>query len=162
MIAKALSHEPQISSWMSPPPCGCAIARRHVGASTRAARERCHRHSDDALYRRSGEDGRPDRVIHKGELILVEDKRTLMQKLGKSSSRFFSDPPERASPGTGLKHLELSADGASLIYTFDTQSEQTGSWIFFENSASTESTLRIPNTQSSLQDIFVNLVEGES
>src|SRR3546814_1581794 len=64
-------------------------------------------------------------VIHKGELVLVEDKATLMRKLGKRQLALSLQEPLPAIPAALADlPLELSADGATLTYTFDVQQEE--------------------------------------
>jgi ABC-2 type transport system ATP-binding protein len=99
-------------------------------------------------------------VISKGEIILVEDKAELMHKLGKKqltlqlNQKLDAIPPACASYG-----LTLSADGDELIYTYDTQGERTGITTLLK--ALNEAGIRfrdLSTTQSSLEDIFVDLV----
>jgi ABC-2 type transport system ATP-binding protein len=103
-------------------------------------------------------------VINKGELILVEEKRRLMQKLGKKQltlqlqTRLEALPPELSS-----QHLELSADGTQLLYTFDTQSDQTGIAGLLKRLGEHGIDFKdLHTTESSLEEIFVNLVRARS
>jgi ABC-2 type transport system ATP-binding protein len=66
-------------------------------------------------------------VINKGELILVEDKTVLMRKLGKKQLSLQLQTPLQSIPAAlaGLP-LELAKEGHTLVYTFDTQTEDTG------------------------------------
>ena len=103
-------------------------------------------------------------VISKGELILVEEKRALMQKLGKKQlvlhlqEKLTAIPPQLATHG-----LTLSADGADLIYSYDSQSERTGIATLLPELAQAGITFKdLQTNQSSLEDIFVDLVRGRS
>ena len=99
-------------------------------------------------------------VINKGEIILVEDKATLIRKLGKKQltlelhKRLDAVPAELAS-----HHLALAADGAELIYTYDTQAERTGITALLKDLNLAGIRFKdLHTTQSSLEDIFVDLV----
>lgn len=99
-------------------------------------------------------------VINHGRLILVEDKATLMRKLGRKQltlqlqSPLAPIPPELA----GLP-IELSEDGLTLVYTFDTQGEHTGIAGLLRQLSAHGIDFRDLNTsESSLEEIFVSLV----
>jgi ABC-2 type transport system ATP-binding protein len=67
-------------------------------------------------------------VINRGEIILIEDKHVLMRKLGrKQLTLHLQNPLQQIPAALAGRQLELSADGADLIYSFDAQSESTGS-----------------------------------
>jgi ABC-2 type transport system ATP-binding protein len=100
-------------------------------------------------------------VISKGELILVEEKRELMRKLGKKQltlqlqQKLDNMPPALAGNG----QLALSPEGTELTYTYDTQAERTG--ITRLLAALNDAGIRfrdLQTTQSSLEEIFVGLV----
>jgi ABC-2 type transport system ATP-binding protein len=99
-------------------------------------------------------------VISKGELVLVEDKATLMRKLGKKQltlqlhGRLDSVPAELAQ-----HRLVLAAGGSELVYTYDTQGERTGITALLADLGRAGIRFRdLSTTQSSLEDIFVDLV----
>jgi ABC-2 type transport system ATP-binding protein len=101
-------------------------------------------------------------VINRGELILVEDKAVLMRKLGKKQLTLHLQEPLAAVPaGLDGYQLELAADGADLVYTFDAQAESTGIAELLK--ALTERGIDFKDLrteESSLEDIFVSLVRG--
>ena len=101
-------------------------------------------------------------VISKGELILVEEKAALMRKLGKKQLTLQLQEPMAAIPAdlAGYK-LELGAEGTELIYTFDTQAEQTGiAELLRELSKRGVDFKDLQTDQSSLEEIFVSLVRS--
>ena len=101
-------------------------------------------------------------VIHKGEIILVEDKAELMRKLGKKQlalhlhRKLDAVPPELAA-----HRLELKSDGSELIYSYDTQGERTGITLLQDLNRAGIGFRDLHTTQSSLEDIFVDLVRQE-
>lgn len=101
-------------------------------------------------------------VINRGELVLVEDKHTLMRKLGKKQLTLSLQAPLQAIPAAlGDLPLELSADGNSLVYTFDTQAEQTGIGALLRRLNEQGIDFKdLHSSESSLEEIFVNLVHG--
>jgi ABC-2 type transport system ATP-binding protein len=99
-------------------------------------------------------------VIDKGELILVEDKAELMNKLGRKQLTLQLQSPLECVP-TALSGypLELSADGNQLVYTFDAQGEHTGIDVLLRRLGESGIDFKdLKTSQSSLEDIFVNLV----
>src|SRR5690606_6141810 len=99
-------------------------------------------------------------VINKGELILVEEKATLMRQLGRKRltlqlhGSLDAVPPELAA-----HRLTLAADGRELVYTYDTQAERTGITTLLADVRRAGIRFRdLRTTQSSLEDIFVDLV----
>ena len=101
-------------------------------------------------------------VINRGELVLVEDKHTLMRKLGKKQLSLSLQAPLQVIPAPLADlPLELSADGTSLIYTFDTQAEQTGIGALLRRLNEQGIDFKdLHSSESSLEEIFVNLVHG--
>ena len=99
-------------------------------------------------------------VINKGEIVLVEDKATLMRKLGKKQLILELHKPLDAVPTALADHrLRLAADGAELIYTYDTQGERTGITALLKDLSLAGIRFKdLHTTQSSLEDIFVDLV----
>jgi ABC-2 type transport system ATP-binding protein len=99
-------------------------------------------------------------VMHKGEIILVEDKAELMSKLGKKQLTLHLHKRLDALPDTlGAHRLTLAADGSEIIYTYDTQGERTGITALLKDLNLAGIRFRdLHTTQSSLEDIFVDLV----
>ncbi len=163
MIAKALSHEPQIL-FLDEPTAGVDVElRRDMWAMVQELRQSGVTIILTTHYIEEAEE-MADRigVINKGELILVEDKRTLIEKLGKKQLTVQLQNPLNEIPEALHGYpLELTDDGNALVFTFDTQTETTG----------IGNLLRILNqhgidfkdlhsSQSSLEEIFVNLVKN--
>jgi ABC-2 type transport system ATP-binding protein len=103
-------------------------------------------------------------VISKGEIILVEDKALLMRKLGKKQlTLHLQNPLTAVPPPLAAYRLELSASGTQLVYTFDDQAEQTGIADLLRDLGGQGIDFKdLQTTQSSLEDIFVNLVRGRA
>jgi ABC-2 type transport system ATP-binding protein len=102
-------------------------------------------------------------VINKGELILVEDKRTLMRKLGRKQLTLHLQTPLTEIPSAlAGRNLELAADGADLIYSFDTQSESTGIATLLRQLGEHGIDFKDLRTEeTSLEEIFVSLVRSK-
>ena len=103
-------------------------------------------------------------VISKGEIILVEDKDVLMQKLGKKQMTIILDEPITELPGSlAAYNLEVASDGQEVIYTYDTHAEYTGiTSLLAELNRNGITFHDLHTTQSSLEDIFVGLVSNNS
>jgi ABC-2 type transport system ATP-binding protein len=101
-------------------------------------------------------------VISQGEIILVEDKAVLMQKLGKKQLKLHLQNPLTAIPAELAGHpLELSADGSELTYTFDAQGEKTGiAGLLRRLNEHGIDFKDLQSSESSLEDIFVSLVRA--
>src|SRR5690606_3022145 len=101
-------------------------------------------------------------VIDKGRLVLVEDKRVLMKKLGKKQLFVqLQSPLRELPPSLQQERVELSADGTELVFTFDSQSEHTGMVGRFRKLDQHGIEFRDLRTQeTSLEEIFVSLVKG--
>ena len=99
-------------------------------------------------------------VINKGDLILVEDKHVLMRKLGKKQLTLtLQQPMQSIPPGLAGLPLELSADGLTLVYTFDTQSDETGIASLLRRLGEQGIDFKdLQSSESSLEEIFVSLV----
>jgi ABC-2 type transport system ATP-binding protein len=165
MIAKALSHEPTIL-FLDEPTAGVDVElRRDMWAMVRGLRERGVTIILTTHYIEEAEE-MADRigVISKGELILVEDKDQLMRKLGKKQLTLQLQTPLTAvPPGLAEYALELSADGNELVYTFDTQATQTGIAGLLRGLADQGIDFKdLHSSESSLEDIFVNLVRSRA
>ncbi|MEX2452206.1 MAG: ABC transporter ATP-binding protein [Rhodospirillales bacterium] len=161
MIAKALSHEPDIL-FLDEPTAGVDVElRKDMWHLVHALRDSGVTIILTTHYIEEAEEI-ADRVgvINNGELIVVEDKAALMNKLGKKQLTLDLHQPLSSIPGElGAFRLELAADGAQLIYTYDTHAERTGITALL--GALNESGIKfkdLQTTQSSLEDIFVNLV----
>src|SRR6202044_1969817 len=128
MIAKALSHEPQILFLDEPTAGGDVELRRDMWELVRGLRQRGVTIILTTHYIEEAEE-MADRVgvINKGTLMLVEDKKELMKKLGKKQLTLHLATPLRQVPGElDAFHLTLAADGKELTYTYDTKGERTG------------------------------------
>ena len=161
MIAKALSHEPEIL-FLDEPTAGVDVElRRDMWALVRGLRERGVTIILTTHYIEEAEE-MADRigVIHKGELIVVEDKAALMAKLGKKQLTLHLQAPLAAIPGALAGYgLELSNDGAELTYTFDAQHEETGIASLMRRLNEMGVDFKdLRTSESSLEDIFVSLV----
>ena len=163
MIAKALSHEPAIL-FLDEPSAGVDVElRRDMWQMVRNLRESGVTIILTTHYIEEAEE-MADRigVISKGEIILVEDKAALMQKLGKKQLHLQLQNPLAAIPAefAGLS-LELSADGNELVYTFDAQSEKTGiAGLLRRLNEHGIDFKDLQSSESSLEEIFVNLVKS--
>ncbi|SOD99558.1 ABC transporter ATP-binding protein [Caenispirillum bisanense] len=164
MIAKALSHEPTIL-FLDEPTAGVDVElRRDMWAMVRGLRERGVTIVLTTHYIEEAEE-MADRigVIRKGEIILVEEKTALMQKLGQSQLILQLHPPVTALPEelAGLP-LVLSDDGYELVYTFDSQADRTGIAGLLRRLGDLGIGYRdLQTRQSSLEDIFVTLVRSQ-
>ncbi|MBA0901773.1 MAG: ABC transporter ATP-binding protein [Candidatus Nitrotoga sp.] len=161
MIAKALSHEPQIL-FLDEPSAGVDVELRHdMWEMVRGLRTSGVTIILTTHYIEEAEE-MADRIgiIHKGEIILVEDKAKLMDKLGKRQlTLHLQSPLERIPADLTQYPLELSAGGSQLIYTFSTRGEQTEISDLFQRLAQHGIGFKdLESSQSSLEDIFVNLV----
>ena len=161
MIAKALSHEPQIL-FLDEPTAGVDVElRRDMWAMVRALRATgvtiiLTTHYIDEAEEMADRIG----VINKGELILVEDKAELMNKLGRKQLTLqLQNRLENIPPALSGYPLELSADGQQLVYTFDAQHEHTGIGVLLRQLGEAGIDFKdLRTSQSSLEDIFVSLV----
>ncbi|RPH97333.1 MAG: ABC transporter ATP-binding protein [Lysobacterales bacterium] len=165
MIAKALAHEPQIL-FLDEPTAGVDVElRRDMWAMVRRLRESGVTIILTTHYIEEAEE-MADRigVIHKGEIVVVEDKAVLMKKLGKKQlTLHLQNPLSVIPPGLADYPLELSADGAQLVYTFDTQGDRTGIAGLLRRLSEHAIDFRDLNTsESSLEEIFVNLVRSRA
>jgi ABC-2 type transport system ATP-binding protein len=163
MIAKALSHEPTIL-FLDEPTAGVDVElRRDMWNMVRDLRESGVTIVLTTHYIEEAEE-MADRigVISKGEIILVEDKNVLMKKLGKKQLILHLQSPLAAlPPELRSEHLQLSADGTELVYTFDTQREETGIAELLRRLDEHGIDFKdLQTSQSSLEEIFVSLVRG--
>ena len=163
MIAKALSHEPQIL-FLDEPSAGVDVElRRDMWEMVRGLRESGVTIILTTHYIEEAEE-MADRigVISNGELIIVEEKAALMRKLGKKQLTLHLQEPLKAVPaGLGQYALSLENGGADLVYSFDGQAADTGiAELLRELSKKGVDFKDLQTQQSSLEEIFVNLVRG--
>jgi ABC-2 type transport system ATP-binding protein len=164
LIAKALSHEPQIL-FLDEPTAGVDVElRKDMWAVVRSLRASGVTIILTTHYIEEAEE-MADRigVINKGEIILVEGKAELMRKLGRKQlmlhlhGRLAAIPSELAA-----HHLTLASSGTELVYTYDTQGERTGVTALLDDLHRAGIRFKdLHTTQSSLEDIFVDLVRQE-
>lgn len=165
MIAKALVHEPDIL-FLDEPTAGVDVElRRDMWKLIRHLRETGVTIILTTHYIEEAEE-MADRigVIHKGELIVVEDKATLLRKLGKKQLVLTLQAPIGQIPAELKNHdLAVEADGKVLRYTYDVKSEGTGIATLLTDLHAAGIRLSDLNTdQSSLEEIFVQLVKDSS
>jgi ABC-2 type transport system ATP-binding protein len=163
MIAKALSHEPEIL-FLDEPTAGVDVElRRDMWEMVRSLRESGVTIILTTHYIEEAEE-MADRigVINKGELILVEEKRELMRKLGRKQLTLHLQTPLQAiPPQLAGRNLELSADGSDLVYTFDAQHEHTGIASLLRQLNDLGIGFKdLRTSESSLEEIFVSLVRS--
>ncbi len=165
MIAKALSHEPQIL-FLDEPTAGVDVElRQDMWQLVRALRASGVTIILTTHYIEEAEE-MADRVgvINKGEIILVEDKAELMRKLGKKQLTLHLHRKLVVVPEELAAHrLTLADGGGELIYSYDTQGERTGITALLKDLNAAGIRFRdLHTTQSSLEDIFVGLVRQKS
>ena len=161
MIAKALSHDPQVL-FLDEPTAGVDVElRKDMWRIVERLRESGVTVILTTHYIEEAE-AIADRiaVINNGELILVEDKKSLMAKLGKKSLLLHLAKPLKTIPkslkGYGLVH---GTNEDQLIYAYDTTGERTGITSLLNDMSKAKIKLKDMEThQSSLEDIFVDLV----
>jgi ABC-2 type transport system ATP-binding protein len=161
LIAKALAHEPQIL-FLDEPTAGVDVElRKDMWQTVRALRAAGVTIILTTHYIEEAEE-MADRIgiINKGEIILVEEKAELVRKLGRKQlvlhlvGKLDAVPPQLAA-----YHLTLGADGTELIYHYDTRAERTGITGLLHDVREAGIRFRdLHTTQSSLEDIFVDLV----
>lgn len=165
MIAKALSHEPEVL-FLDEPTAGVDVElRRDMWAMVRRLRDSGVTIILTTHYIEEAEE-MADRigVIRNGRLIFVEDKAVLMQRLGKKELRLqLQQPLQAIPPGLASYALTLSADGCELIYTYDTRGEPTGiAQMLRELSGNGVDFKGLQSSESSLEEIFVNILRAEA
>lgn len=162
MIAKALSHQPTVL-FLDEPTAGVDVElRRDMWAMVRRLRESGVTIILTTHYIEEAED-MADRVgvINKGELIVVEEKTALMQKLGKKQLRLQLHEPIGSVPEALIDYgLELNGKRDEITYTYDTQSERTGITALLRDlSAAGIGFKDLSTRQDTLEQIFVELVK---
>ncbi|MCX7307724.1 MAG: ABC transporter ATP-binding protein [Afipia sp.] len=161
MIAKALAHEPQIL-FLDEPTAGVDVElRKAMWDVVRGLRDAGVTIILTTHYIEEAEE-MADRVgvINKGEIVLIEDKKKLMQKLGKKQLKLHLQNKLTSIPSSlAAHHLELSQEGDELVYTYDTKGDRTGITSLMNDLTAAGITFNDLNTtQSSLEEIFVSLV----
>ncbi len=165
LIAKALSHEPQIL-FLDEPTAGVDVElRRDMWNLVRSLKEAgvtiiLTTHYIDEAEEMADRVG----VISKGEIILVEDKIELMRKLGKKQLMLqLQAALERIPSRLDGYQLELTGNGSELIYTYDARGQRAGIDALLRDLGEEGIGFKdLQTTQSSLEDIFVSLVrEGQ-
>lgn len=161
LIAKALSHEPRVL-FLDEPTAGVDVElRQDMWKMVRKLNDSGVTIILTTHYIEEAEEI-ADRVgiISGGRLLLVEDKQNLMQKLGKKQLLIeLRQSVDQIPAALGDYALELSEDGCHLVYTYDTQSERTGITALLQDLNKSGLSLKdLKSSQSSLEEIFVNLV----
>jgi len=161
LIAKALSHEPQIL-FLDEPTAGVDVElRRGMWDVVRELRAGGVTVILTTHYIAEAEE-MADRigVISKGELVLVEEKAELMRKLGRKELRLqLQSPLAEVPPALARYGLALAKDGGELVYSYDTRGERTGITALLQELTAAGIRFRDLQThESSLEEIFVDLV----
>ncbi len=164
LIAKALSHEPEIL-FLDEPTAGVDVElRRDMWQMVRDLNKSGVTVILTTHYIEEAEKI-ADRIgiISKGELILVEDKTALMRKLGKKQLTLqLQTPLEQIPAALSSLPLELAQGGEALVYTFDTQTEETGIAALLKQLAELGIDFHdLHSNESSLEEIFVSLVHAD-
>ncbi|KUJ82534.1 ABC transporter ATP-binding protein [Microbulbifer flavimaris] len=164
MIAKALSHEPKIL-FLDEPTAGVDVElRQDMWSMVRELRESGVTVILTTHYIEEAEE-MADRVgvINHGRLVLVEDKNTLIKRMGnKELLLHLAEPLERLPESLADLSLELDESGQQMVYRFDIQSGETGIANLLRKLDRAEIEFRdLQTRESSLEDIFVGLVRGE-
>jgi len=162
LIAKALSHEPSIL-FLDEPTAGVDVTLRvEMWALVRRLREGgvtviLTTHYIDEAEEMADRVG----VIRKGEIILVEEKAELMRKLGRKQLTLQLAEPLTGLPTTLAAYdLQLAAGGNELVYTYDTKGDRASiAALLGDLNAGGIAFKDLHTTQSSLEDIFVSLLE---
>ena len=165
MIAKALSHDPDIL-FLDEPTAGVDVElRQGMWQVVEKLRQRGKTIILTTHYIQEAEE-MADRVgvIRQGEIVLVEETATLMAKMGRKTLTLQLAEPLTALPeALAVDGLSLAGDGHALHFDYDTQSGRTGITTLLSNlNAAGVSVRDLETRQSSLEEIFVDLVGGAS
>ena len=163
MIAKALSHEPKIL-FLDEPTAGVDVElRREMWEMVRQLREQGVTIILTTHYIEEAEE-MADRVgiIRQGEIILVDEKSRLMEKLGrKQLTVHLAEPLDAIPAAMADEALALADEGYSMVYTYDANQENTGIAELLRHLREQGIEFKdLHSRQSSLEDIFVDLVHG--
>jgi ABC-2 type transport system ATP-binding protein len=163
MIAKALAHEPQVL-FLDEPTAGVDVElRKGMWEVVRKLQATGVTIILTTHYIEEAEE-MADRIgiINKGAIVLIEDKASLMQKLGKKQLKLHLQSRIEAIPlELSAYKLELSDQGCELIYNYDTKGERTGITSLLSDLRSAGIKFSdLETTQTSLEDIFVSLVRA--
>lgn len=164
LVAKALAHEPKVL-FLDEPTAGVDVElRRDMWRIVDSLQDRGVTIILTTHYIEEAEE-MADRVgvINKGEIILVEEKNELMRKLGRKELTLHLQCPISEMPaGLEAHDLTIGNDGKSLTYSYDTKSERTGITSLLNDLSKAGVRFHDLNTtQSSLEDIFVDLVKAK-
>jgi len=164
LIAKALSHQPRIL-FLDEPTAGVDVElRKDMWKIVNKLRDSGVTIILTTHYIEEAEEI-ADRigVISSGELLLIEDKKELMQKLGKKQLIIeLTEPVEELPAGLKDYDLSLSQEGSEITYTYDTSGDGTGITQLLQMVNDVGLSLKdMRTTQSSLEEIFVNLVNDK-
>jgi ABC-2 type transport system ATP-binding protein len=162
LIGKALAHEPRIL-FLDEPTAGVDVElRKDMWQIVRDLRSSgvtiiLTTHYIDEAEEMADRIG----VINKGEMILVEDKVTLLHKLGQKKLTIQLVKPLKSIPPKLKAHnLQLTQEGKALVFNYDTHAKKTGIDTLMDDLKSTKLAFSdLATTQSSLEDIFVDLVK---
>jgi ABC-2 type transport system ATP-binding protein len=165
MIAKALSHEPMVL-FLDEPTAGVDVElRRDMWDAMGELKKQGVTIILTTHYIEEAEE-MADRVgvINKGQLLLVEEKRELMRKLGKKELTLQLQEPLAYLPEPLAAYpLELKGDGHELVYTYDAKHEHGAiAGLLRQLSAEGVEFKDLQTKQSSLEEIFVNLVKEQA
>jgi ABC-2 type transport system ATP-binding protein len=165
MIAKALAHEPSVL-FLDEPTAGVDVElRKDMWELVRSLRASGVTIVLTTHYIEEAEE-MADRIgiINKGEIVLVERKAELMRKLGRKQMTLHLQKKLDAIPAAlAAYNLTLADHGRELVYTYDTQSERIGITALLDDLAAAGIGFNdLHTTQSSLEDIFVDLVRRKA
>jgi len=165
LIAKALSHQPRIL-FLDEPTAGVDVElRKDMWAIVEQLRQSGVTIILTTHYIEEAEEI-ADRVgvISHGELLVIEEKQALMQKLGKKQLVIeLKDAVDALPPSLQQDELSLSDDGTKLTYTFDARQDRTGMSSLIERISKEGMVVKDLNTQqTSLEDIFVDIVSADN
>ncbi len=167
LVAKALSHEPQVL-FLDEPTAGVDVTlRREMWDLVRSLRDRQVTVILTTHYIEEAQE-MADRIgiINQGRLILVEDKQVLMHKLGRKQLTMELQQPLAAVPVlpcVAPGSLALTKDGLELVFTYEREAEGGGMAELLAGLGAASIAIRdLRTTQRSLEDIFVGLIEGST